>query len=69
LHSEDVAVDENLNKLTMSDDVGVEVTTTPTGRYDTNIQKQLTSGDGGVATESSSLSEYKNPQIYKVFSW
>jgi hypothetical protein len=68
LHSEDVAVDENLNKLTMSDDVGVEVNTTPTGRCNTNIQKQLTSGDGSVATESSSLSEYKNAQKYKVFS-
>jgi hypothetical protein len=55
-------------KLTTSDDVGVKVTTTPTGRYNTNIQKQLTSGDGGVATESSSLSEYKNAQKYKVFS-
>jgi hypothetical protein len=65
-HSEDVAIDENLNKLTMSDDVGVEVSTTPTGRYNTNIQKQLTSGDGGVGTESSSLSEYENAQKYMV---
>ena len=50
----------------MSDDAGVEVTTTPTGRCNTNIQKQSASGGSGVASESASVSAYKNTQKYKV---
>ncbi len=49
----------------MSDDAGVEVTTTPSGRYHTNIQKQSMSGERGVAAESNA-SGYKNAQKYKV---
>jgi hypothetical protein len=66
LHFEDVVIDKDLNKLTMSGDAGVEVTTTPTGCYNSNIQKQSMSGESGVAAESTSTSEYKNAQKYKV---
>jgi hypothetical protein len=65
LHFEDV-IDKDLNKLTMSGDAGIEVTTTPAGRYNSNIQKQSMSGESGVAAESTSTSDYKNAQKYKV---
>jgi hypothetical protein len=64
--SEDVAVDKNLSKLTMSDGAGMEVTTTPTGRYNRNIQKQPMSGESSAEAEPTSSSEYKNAQKYKV---
>lgn len=62
---EGVAIEKNLNKLTVSDEAGVEVTTTPTGRYNTNIKKQSMSDERGIAAESTP-SEYVGAQKYKV---
>jgi len=44
----------------------MEVTTTPTGCYNTNIQKRQMSGECSVEAEPTSSSEYKNAQMYKV---
>ena len=52
--------------MTISDGAGMEVTTTPTGCYNTNIQKRQMSGECSVEAEPTSSSEYKNAQMYKV---
>lgn len=64
-HLEDVALDKNLNKLTVSDEAGVEVTSTPTGRYNTNIQKKSESGERVVTTDSTP-NEGLGAEKYKV---
>jgi hypothetical protein len=65
-HSEDVAIDKNFNNLTMSDDAGVEVNTTPTGRYNTDIKKQSVSDESGVEVKATPTGQYKNAEKYKV---
>jgi hypothetical protein len=62
---EDFALGKNLRKLYVSDEAGVEVTTTPSGHYNTNIQKQSMSRERGIAADSIP-SENMGAQKYKV---